>query len=105
MAVAIFAMVSPALAQGSGSTKPPAESKERPHAVTRLAEGTIVEIDRSSGAVVLETRDGRLDLSIDDETKFSGRADASFANLVEGDRIRARYRTSGNVAVEIRISQ
>lgn len=104
IAVAVFAMVSPALAQGSGSTKPPSGSKERPHAVTRLAEGTVVEIDRSSGVIVLETGDGRLSLSIDNDTKFSGRADASFANLAEGERIRARYRTSGNVAIQIRVS-
>lgn len=103
LACTFLMAVVPAFAQGSGSTKPPSGSRERPHSVTRVAEGRVAEIDTAHRAIAVETGDGRRTFSIDDDTKFTGRDGASFAELADGDRVRVRYRTSGDVAVEIRV--
>ncbi len=102
--ILILGLPTMALAQGSGSSRPPAGNRGQStgpsaFAVTRSLKGTITHIDSERGVIVVQEKKGkRHTLKISENTKFKvgknskvSERDFTLSNLEIGQRVNLTY--------------
>ena len=107
---AALCLASALLAQGSGSSMPSASSKgASPFAVTKVAKGELVEIDKDK--IVVETKGEEAAFQILDITVIKAekgadvpnRKKVTLAELKKGHRVSVKYKASDRTVLELKI--